>query len=152
MAKEYEVKMHSDGRIIVILHEECNISREEILSLIREAGLDLQRVIFLTPEDALSCETLENASVIIPLDSETCNAADLESAAQHCVNAGARIIAVFGPGFSYTALHPIADKYGTQCGWSSSALSSRIVESNTDHPLDSTDSKLKRADSKQVIC
>jgi len=153
MSKGYQAKMPSDGQVFVVLHTKCQISSEEILSLLQEAGIDPEDVVFVTPEGALSCADIGDNPVLIPLDAEACDAADLELAARHCGNAGARVIAVFGPGFSYAGLHPIADKYGTQCGWSSRNVSSCISGPDNDSPpVDGTGSKTRRHRVKPVDC
>lgn len=152
MSREYEVKKHSDGRVIVVLHAECQISREELLSLLVETGVDPEKVVFITPKDALSYTGIDDELVIIPLDSATCDTDELELAARHCGNSGAQVIAVFGSEFSYTGLHPIADKYGTQSGWSSSDLLSCIKGTDEENPEDRSGSEAIRPIVRQVDC
>lgn len=152
MAAEFDVELDSEGRVIVILHADCQISKDEILALLRESGVDIEKVTFCDPGGELSELDLENTSTIIPLDAETCDLPELEVAALRCSDAGGRVVAVFGPIFSYEGMHPIADKYGTQCGWSPSDLASCIAGPDGGPVLDVTGTEVQRPTPNQVKC
>ena len=152
MEDAYNVKTSADGQVIVILHANCQISNDQVLALLREAGVDVEKAVFLGPEDALSCDDLDDSLVVIPLDAEVCDQPELEDAARHCSGAGGQVVGVFGPGFAYDSLHPIADKYGKQCGWSPNDFASCISKPESDTVLDGTGAELKRPEPKQVKC
>jgi hypothetical protein len=72
-------------------------------------------------------------------------------AGRHCGQAGGRVILVFGEAFSYEGLHPIADKFGTQCGWSAGLLGA-CVKSPKSAPLSSKGAQVARPKTEQVKC
>lgn len=152
MPNEFDLSTTADRQVIVILHADCQISQEAILSLLHEAGIDIEAVIFLGPDEASSCADLDDTPVVIPLDAAVCDQPDLEVAARYCSNAGGRVITIFGPEFSYDSLHPIAEKYGTQCDWSPGHLASHISESEADTPIDAKGSEVRRLLPNQVKC
>lgn len=151
MTNEYTVSKGADGALIVVLHPKCGISREEILALLAGLGLDTSEVAFVEPDQAENCEGLQGVPVLIPIDEMTCNLPELDQAGRHCAQAGGRVIALFGPDYSHDGLHPIADKYGTQCGWAVDQLSVRI-SGQTDEPCTSTGAIKMRTSAKQVDC
>jgi hypothetical protein len=151
MTNGYTVSKGADGALIVVLHPKCKISRDEILALLRGLGFDTSKVAFIEPDQAEQCEGLEGTPVIIPIDETTCRLPELDQAGRHCGQAGGRVIVLFGPDYSHEGLHSIADKYGTQCGWSADQLSVRI-SGQTDQPCTPTGTSKKRTNAKQVNC
>lgn len=151
MANDYTVTKAADGALIVVLHSECKISRDEILALLRELGLDTTNVTFVDPDQVAQCDGLESTPVIIPVDEATCDLPALDQAGRHCGQAGGRVIVLFGPDYPYNDLHPIADKYGTQCGWSPDQLKVRI-SGETDEPLSGSGAPVDRPVGREVKC
>jgi hypothetical protein len=152
MADGFEAKKGPDGRIFVVLHSDCKISREQILDLLIGMGADPALIVFVDPEEFCAIAELQDAPVIFPLDEVCCDAAELDEAARHCGQAGGSVIAVFGEGFPYKGLHPIAEKYGTQCGWSAEALKKKVAGDDSDGPIDGTGDKPSRPTAGQVNC
>ncbi|MBZ9649746.1 hypothetical protein K9B33_19595 [Sphingobium sp. 3R8] len=152
VAQEFEIVKRFDGRIFVVLHTACTIDQSKILELLRDAGADLSVVVFIKPEDVQDTSYLDGSSVIIPLDEATCALPELEVAARQCNQSGGDIVVVFGEGFPYSDLHPIAEKYGTQCGWSADLLRIRIAGGGGDDPRDASGVPVDRPEAGQVKC
>ena len=151
MAADYEVIPGKDGVVIVVLHRACKIAREDILALLSEAGIDPAKVKFVEPEDVPDCDGLEGATVIIPVDDDTCELPELEDVGRQCGTAGGGVVVLFGPDCGYEGLHPIADKYGTQCDWSPDGLKDSISD-GADAPRDSSGRPAERPDAHEVKC
>lgn len=151
MANEYEVTVGNDGKVVVVLSPACKVGKEEILALLRELGLDASNVVFVEPDQVGECGDLHGTPVIIPVDEATCDLPELGDAGRHCGSVGGRVIVLCGPGYSYEGLHPIADKYGTQCGWAADQLTVRI-SGETDEPCSPSGARKKRSDAGQVVC
>ena len=152
MAGDFEVSKGKDGRIFVVFHPGCKIDRDRILELLSEAGIDPALVVFIGPEEICEISELNGVPVVFPLDEGICDATELDEAARHCGQAGGSVIAVFGEGFAYDGLHPIAEKYGTQCGWSAETIKKKVAGDDSEGPTDGTGSKLKRPSAGQVNC
>ena len=140
------------GRIFVVLHPECAIDRESILALLIEAGFDLDAVSFLLPGEACEEVAAGEECTIIPIDGNVTGAPELDEAAR-CRAQSGRVVIVFAEGFAPEGLHPIAGKYGSQCGWSPAALREQI-DSSSDlvPPADSSGAPIKRSRSNPVNC
>jgi len=151
MSSDYQVATTQEGRIIVLLHPDCEIGRDEVLALLRELGVDASTVTFVEPDRIADCGDLEGAPVIIPIDNGSCDIPELENAARYCGDAGGRVAVLFGSGYSYEGLHPIADKYGTQCGWSIDQLRD-CVFGDVDAPRDATGRPADRSEAREVKC
>jgi hypothetical protein len=151
MANDYTVIKAADGNVVVVLHRECKISRDEILALLRELGFDTASVTFLEPGEVEDCKHLSGTPVIIPVDGATCDLPELAEAGRQCGTAGGRVIVLCGPDFSYDGLHPIAEKYGTQCGWSPDQLKVRVA-GQTNEPCSPSGGGKKRTGTSQVDC
>ncbi len=151
MAKGYEVLVGKGGRLLVVLHRACQITKGEILALLAEAGIDPATVTFVEPEGVAECGDLGDAAVIIPLDDVACDKPELESVGRQCGTAGARVVVLFGPACSFKGLHPIADRYGTQCDWSAERLNGWIG-GEEDVPRDPTGNSAKRPAAREVVC
>lgn len=152
MADGYDVTAGKDGRIFVVLHPGCKIDKDEILALLRELGIDVTLVSFLHPDEVGECPDIGNAAVIIPIDEGTCDLPELDEAGRYCGQAGGRVVVLFGEAFPYEGLHPIAEKYGTQCGWSSDQLGSCISTDQVDSPRSASGSPVTRPGAGQVKC
>ena len=59
MADGYEVVKDGNGRVLVILHPAVAISRERILELLMQAGIDAASVVFIEPAEAIDVARLE---------------------------------------------------------------------------------------------
>jgi hypothetical protein len=151
MPNDFKIRRTDDGRVLVILHPSCAISKEAILALLAEVGVDEATVVFLLPEDAANCDSLDEVLVLIPVDQASCDAPELEAAGRQCGQAGGRVIIVFGESFPFEGLHPVADKYGTQCGWSADQLDACVKRPDLT-PLSSGGAPVARPKSEQVKC
>jgi hypothetical protein len=152
MADGVDIRIDRRGRVVVVLHERCPIARDRILVLLAEAGVDVAEVMFLTPEEACLRDDLEDAAIVIPVSADVCDAPELEAAGSACGAQGGRVVVVFDNGFAYEGLHPIADRYGTQCGWSPDALRERLSPEADDAPSDGTGRPVRRPRGSQVKC
>ena len=153
MADDFEILEMKDGRVLVILHPTCAISKEAILALLAELGVDRVAVTFLLPEEvAEHCTGIDDVPVVIPIDQASCDALELDAAGRQCGQAGGRVIVLFDEGFPYEGLHPIAEKYGTQCGWSAGQLKDCVKDPVTAPPRNSGGTPVARPKSDQVKC
>jgi hypothetical protein len=152
MANEVQVLNSSTGRVFVIFDDACTISREKILELLRDADVDPSAVVFLETENLELLSELDGMPVVFPVDQATCELPELERAARQCNQLGGHVILVFGEYFPYSGLHPIADKYGTQCGWSAVALKNHIAGEDGDNPRDAFGAPVRRPEAGQVKC
>src|SRR5947209_4331871 len=108
MPDGFDVHKMKDGRVFVILHPSCAITKKAILALLAELGIDEAAVIFLRPEEmAEYCTDIEDVPVVIPIDQASCDAPELDAAGRQCGQAGGRVIVLFGDGFSHQGLHPV---------------------------------------------
>ena len=153
MAEGFEALETQGGRVVVILHPGCTASREEILDLLEQAGVDSSNVTFVIPGEACELSGLETATIVIPLNADSCEAPELEDAGRHCGQAGGNVVVIIEKGFGYPGLHPIAEKYGTQCSWSADDLERCISsEGAAAEPSDSEGNPVSRSGGKQVNC
>lgn len=152
MAEGFEALETQAGRIVVVLHPGCTASREQILDLLEQAGVDRSNVTFVSPEEACELSGLEAATIVIPLNAESCEAPELENAGRHCGQAGGNVVVIIEGGFGYPGLHPIAEKYGTQCSWSADDLERCISSEGEAEPRDSEGKPVSRSSGKQVNC
>lgn len=151
MTSEYQI-VEKDGRIFVVLAPACQIEKGKILDLLSEFGIDVSAVTFLSPDEVENCSDFEDAPVIFPLDQWTCDLPELDAAGRYCGQVGGRVIVLFDDGFPYAGLHPIAEKYGTQCGWSVDELAPRILNSEADDPSSGSGTPVARPKAGQVKC
>lgn len=153
MAYGFEIREMKDGRVLVILHPACAITKEAILALLAEMGIDEAAVIFLLPEEVVEhCTDMGDVPVVIPVDQASCDAPELDAAGRQCGQAGGRVIVLFGDDFAYGGLHPIAEKYGTQCGWSAGQLKDCAKDPKSAAPRASGGTIVNRPTSNQVKC
>ena len=152
MAEGFEALETQDGRVVVVIHPGCTASQEEILDLLEQAGIDRSNVTFVGPEEVLEWSGLEAATIIIPLNAESCDAPELENAGRHCGQAGGNVVVIIEGSFGYPGLHPIAEKYGTQCSWSADDLKRCISTEGPTEPSDSEGRPVSRSGGKQVNC
>lgn len=149
---DFELRRTKDGRVFVVLHPSCAISAETILALLAQLGIDTSAVVFLAPEDAAHCDDLDGAVVLIPIDQSICDAPELDLAGRQCGQAGGRVVILFGEAFPYQGLHPVAEKYGTQCGWSAEQLDACLSGPDAVAPRNSGGLAVARPKSQQVKC
>jgi hypothetical protein len=153
MASSFEIRGNKNGRVLVILHPACTITRKAILALLAEMGIDQASVIFLLPEEVEEhCSDIGDVPVVIPVDQASCDAPELDTAGRRCGQGGGRVIVLFGDGFSYPGLHPIAEKYGNQCAWSARRLEQCVKDPRSAMPRTSGGTIVNRPTSKQVKC
>lgn len=151
MATDFEVIPGQDGAVVVVLHPACNIAKEDILALLAEMGIEPAKVSFVQHEEIAECGDLDDTPVIIPVDNGTCELPELEAVGRQCGTAGGRVIVLFGPECGYDGLHPVADKYGTQCDWSAERLKG-CVSGGADAPRDSGGAPADRPEAHEVKC
>lgn len=152
MPEDFEVREAKDGRVLVILHPACSIGRAAILALLGELGIDETAVTFIEPENSAECRELDDVPVIVPIDLTSCDAPELDEAGRACSNAGGRVIILLGETFPYKGVHPIAEKYGTQCGWSAKQLGDCLQGPALPDPRSGDGKPLARPGPKQVKC
>lgn len=152
MADDFKIRRTEDARILVILHPACAIGKEAILALLAELSIDESAVVFLRPEEVANYSGIDDVPVLIPIDKASCDAPELDAAGRHCGQARGRVIILFGAGFSYERLHPVADKYGTQSGWSVDQLNACIKGSDLAPPRSSGGTLVTRPQPGQVKC
>lgn len=153
MAEEFKIVEAGPDRVTVILHPHSTISQDAVLELLRECGIDPDIVVFLQPDEAIASSEEIQGCTLIPIDDATAGSEELEDAARCRAQGGGAVIVVFGEGYAPDGLHPIAVKYGTQCGWRSEELAPRIngVEGQ-DGPVDASGAPIDRPKSEQVKC
>ena len=152
MGKGFETLLVANGRVIVILHVGCKASKDDILNLLNAVGIDPEMVTFVEPEAPLNPEDLGDSTVLIPINEETCDAPALANVGLQCGQAGNQVIVILEPGFAFSGLNPIAEKYGTQCGWSADDLRRCVSKTEPGEPTDSSGTPVARASAKQVDC
>jgi hypothetical protein len=152
MLDNFEIRRTEGGRVLVILHPACAISKQAILALLAELGVDEASVVFLLPEDVANCNGIDDVPVVIPIDQAICDAPELDAAGRQCGQAGGHVIILFGEAFAYEGLHPVAEKYGTQCGWSAAQLDACVKGADLAPPSSSGGTPLTRPESEQVKC
>ncbi len=151
MANEYELIPGKDGVIVVVLHPACKISKEDILALLAEMRIDPANVRFVEPEGVPGCGDLDGTPVVIPVDDGTCDLPEIVGVGRQCGTSGGRVVVLFGPECGYQGLHPVADKYGTQCDWSADRLKG-CVSGGADAPRDSGGAPADRSEPHEVKC
>lgn len=152
MPDDVEIRRTKDGRVFVVLHPVCTISKEAILALLAELNVDEKDVVFLLPEDVINCSAIDDMPMVIPIDQASCDAPELEAAGRLYGQTGGRVIVLFGDAFPYQGLHPVADKYGTQCGWSAVLLDACLKRTDVAPPTSSGGTPATRPEPKQVKC
>ena len=151
MSSAFETVTLKDGRVLVILHPACGISKEDILALLVELGVNPDLVTFLQPQETVDFD-LDAVPVVIPLDQASCDAPEVEEAGRRSAQAGGRVIVLIGPGFPYTDLHPLAEKYGAQCGWSAAQLGPCMSDAEPPAPRSHDGTPIARPEAGQVKC
>jgi len=152
MGKGFETLMVGNGRVIVILHVGCTVSKDDILNLLNAVGIDPEMVTFVEPKVPINLGVIGESTVLIPVNEETCDSLELDNAGLQCGQAGHQVIVILEPGFAFSGLHPIAEKYGTQCGWSADGLRTCLSKTEHDEPTNSGGTRVPRASAKQVDC
>jgi len=153
MPKSFELRSGEGGRVIVILHPACAISREAILALLAQLDIEPSSVVFVLSEEAEALGDLQGVPVIFPIDQPICDTPELDLAGRQCAQAGARVIVLLGEDLAYEGLHPIAEKYGTQCGWAADQLDTCLSSHSAPAPPKSSSGVLvARSKSQQVKC
>ena len=153
MADGYKVVKGENGRVLVILHPAITIDRDLILELLAQAGIDPASVIFVEPAEASEADANDRC-VVVPVDQAVCDDPELAEATRRCAQSGSGVVVLFGQGFEYSGLHPIAAGYGTQCGWSSEELRPRLAEGDdtSTGPTNTAGAAVDRPRAEQVNC
>jgi hypothetical protein len=154
MVDGYEAVITKSGRVLVLRHPDCTIPQDAILDLLRSAGVDVITVLFAELTTILDNDIdPNNDRCLIPIDAKVCEDPSILDAGRQCAQSGCPVVVVFAEGFEYQGLHPVANGYGTQCGWSADDLRDRLtglIETAT--PVDAFGSAIKREDVNQVKC
>ena len=141
-----------DGRVIVLTRADSTPAEDEIVALLIGCDIDPEKVTFVDPCDLEDLDDLQGVPVIVAIDQSTCEAPELEEGARHCAQAGGSVIVVFGDGFQFDGLHPIAADYGTQCGWSPEQLGPRRKADSDCAPLTPSGDPVDRSAARPVKC
>lgn len=147
MKDNFDMVGGAKRQIFVLLHPGCGIGREEVLSLFVKAGFDPSQIIFLDAADNPDCSGLGSAPLIIPVDDGSGDLPELD----HAGRCSGRVVVLLGPTCSIEGLHPLAKKYGTQCGWSADQLKDCVSDEGSP-PRDASGSDARWDDTKQVNC
>lgn len=140
-------------KILVIFNQkDCNVSDEELEELIDQLEAEIDKPTIITDEQQLDEVMSSDCTLIVIVDHTNCESDDLDRLVMRFASNGSNVILVFAKNFEYEGLHPIAEKYGTQCGWSSSELSEKIDDPISSEPTDSSTAAAKRKDASQVSC
>lgn len=150
MATEYQLRI-DNGQVVVVLDQHCQISRDELLALLAEAGINPDDVIFVEPDALAELGDLAGVPVIIPVDDDTCELPQIETAGRQGGTSGGRVVVLFGPDCQFEGLHPVAANYGTQCHWSPEAVRG-CVSGDADQPRDATGKPAEWAGAQEVKC
>ena len=137
---------------VIVVREGCAVSEEHVQKLLSDAGLDLADFAIEDDDSCLTELDPTDLPVVVVIDETVCDDEELEVIARRFASAGASIIAVFARQFEYEGMHPIAEKYGTQCAWSPMELAEKIKNPQQSAPTDTTGSHVERARAKQVNC
>jgi len=152
MSDDYTVIPVQAGRVLVIIHNKCEISQEEVVKLLVDSGVDAEKIEFVEFEDLATFSNLDGAPCIIPVDDNVIEDEGIQQIAASCANSGGAAIVVFGADIVYTGTHRTADDFGTQCGWNPDALN-RTLTSPSDAPPTGTDNRpTRRTRPSQVPC
>lgn len=153
MADDFEIFEDGRGSVLVMLHPDAAISREEIIKLLVQAGVDPDAIAFVEPNDVDEADA-EGRCVVIPIDRNVADAPELVEAARGCAQSASGVVVVFGAGFEHPGLHPIAAGYGTQCGWSPTELQPCLKQDEGSGlaPTDSGGDAVDRPRPSQVNC
>lgn len=151
MATEGDFLNERNVRVIVLLHPSCSVTRDELLALLSEMGIDSAQVTIIEPADIGECGDIDGTPVIIPLDDGNCSAPELEAVARQCGAAGGRVTVLFSPDCAFEGLHPIADKYGSQCDWSAVRLKG-CISGDDDNPRGATGAPTTWSEASEVKC
>lgn len=153
MADDFEVYEDGRGGVLVILHPDAAISREDVIELLVASGVNREAIAFVEPRDVGDAE-VDDRCVVIPIDANVANDPELAEAARLCAQSSSGVVVVLGQDFDHPALHPIADGYGTQCGWSPAELRPCLEqdEGSVPPPRDSAGGAVDRPRPSQVNC
>jgi hypothetical protein len=147
MTNDYSVTKGPGDQLYVLLHRGCKVARAEILALLQEAGFDPSQIIFLDAAEDVDCDALGGVPLIIPVDDESGDLPELD----HAGRCSGRVVVLLGPGCSFEGLHPLARKYGTQCGWSADRVK-RCVSNDAETPQNAAGAAVHWDKPKPVIC
>lgn len=151
MATEADLPDEQDNKVIVLLHPNCSVTTDDLLALLSASGIDPAPVTIVEPADVGECGDIDCTPVIIPLDDGICNDPELETVARQCGAAGGRVTVLFSPDCTFQGLHPIADKYGTQCDWSAVRLKT-CISGDVEIPHDATATPTAWSEASEVKC
>lgn len=152
MSDANEVVVAEKNRVVVLTSPGSTPADDEIVALLTACDVDPEAVTFVDPCETENLEDLEGVPVIVAIDQNTCDAPELEQGARSCAQAGGSVIVVFGDGFQFDGLHPIAADYGTQCGWSPEQLGPRLKADPDCAPLTPSGDPVDRSAARPVKC
>lgn len=139
-------------KIVILLHTLCGVREEDVRELLKDTGIEFGEVVCVADSDELADAVTKGATVVIVLDGNVADEQSIETAARDCSTTGSSVIVVFGEGYSYSGMHPIADKYGNQSTWLASDLRDKIQDPEGSAPTDPSGSNPTRSSAKQVDC
>lgn len=140
-------------KVVVLIQDVCKITHEQVEQLLKDAKLDVdEEVVIATNLDEISKLDVDGHPLLLIIDDQNCNDTEAEQIARQAAAAGAKVFVIFGEGFDFVGLHPIAKKYGTQCGWSAKEISDKISAEDDNSPTDTTGEPQTRVRPDQVKC
>lgn len=152
MSEDYKVFKQAGGKITIVLHPTCEITKEDILILLGKCGFKEKDIFFILSDDLNSEYEFNDQTIILPLDENVHDNPELEQTAMHCANGGGTLVTLLGTAVSYDGLHPIAEKYGTQCNWDAVELKAFVTSPLTTVPISSSGVEIQRGDKDPVKC
>lgn len=140
------------SKVVVFVRRGCSVNEAEIKKLLSDAGLDQEDFVIEHDDSHITELDPIGLTLVVMIDKHVCDDEELEAITRKLSSAGSTVIAVFADDFEYQGMHPIAEKYGTQCAWSPTELAEKISATTQSTPTDTTGSRVRRADAKQVDC
>lgn len=139
-------------KVVIFVHEDSEVADEEVMQLLDQLEIQIENPVIVNNEEQLADAMSPESILIVIIDHVTCESEDIDGMVMRVASNSADVILVFANNFEYEGLHPIAEKYGTQCGWSPIELSEKIGDPVSSIPTDSSAAAATRKDPKQVSC
>lgn len=140
------------SKVAVFVRSGCSVNEADIKRLLSDAGLDQEDFVIEHDDSHITELDPIGLTLLVVIDEHVCDDKELEAITRKFSSASSTVIAVFADDFEYQGMHPIAEKYGTQCAWSPTELAEKINAPTQSPPTDTTGSRVRRADAKQVDC
>lgn len=139
-------------RMFLVLLAGCGVEKETVLALLVQAGLAVEDVEIIALDDLLQRDDIDDAVVLVPVDAAVCDAPELDQLGRQCGSAGADFVILLAPEFHFPRLHPVTEKWGTQCGWSVRDLAACLPQGGTAPPRSSSGTRLRQSQHRSTRC